>query len=155
MQKCIFGFKQRVVISKNYCCSSNINRHRPLSAPSKRWCLICQHKILAIIIYYCCEIYKNFISLSVAVNHVWVALNEIIEVQNALNQWLHFKIELNSRLFALPYRITLFLSRPKPALFILCNSQDSFEFYFKLQLIYGCNPSHMEFFLFSEINAKY
>lgn len=60
------------------------------------------------------------------INHVWVALNEIIEVQNASNQWLHFAIELNSRLFAfhispaeLPYRISLVLSRPKPEFLLL------------------------------------
>lgn len=92
--------------------------------------------------------------LQLNVNHAWVALSEIIEVQNALNQWLHFKIELNSRLFAfhnaLCRRIAIsnfFISQsPKTcSSFFLCecNSQDSFShisllcsLYNKLQLIY-------------------
>lgn len=122
--------------------------------------------------YITSHICANF-QLQLNVNHAWVALNEIIEVQNALNQWLHFKIELNSRLFAfhiafavdLPYRISLLLSRPKPALLFYisceCNSQDSFS-HISCSLIISCSwfmnvILHMEFFaLFrGEINAKY
>lgn len=108
--------------------------------------------------YITSHICANF-QLQLNVNHAWVALNEIIEVQNALNQWLHFKIELNSRLFAFHiafcrrFAISNFLTSQSPKTcssflyfmrvqfsgFLLTHILLSYN---KLQLIYECNPSH-------------